>query len=149
VTDGAASVSDSDTKAPTIHGGTTQREKRVKRDLAAEQPPPPSPSAASQRQFSTLYAVRRQSPVRSHSQPVVFASYSRCIGEQYAATGQSRVISFRTDDMASTRDWKAMPTALDSINQPTISFTSEIEGQRANPLTDGSSGVGPINGIEP
>ena len=51
-TDGAASesVSDSDMEAPHTHLVTTPREKRVRRDLAAEQPPPPSPLAASQRQ---------------------------------------------------------------------------------------------------
>ena len=50
-TDGAASVSDRGMEAPHTHLPTTPREKRVKRDLAAEQPPPPSPLAASQRQF--------------------------------------------------------------------------------------------------
>ena len=43
---------------------------------------------------------------------------------------------------------KAIPPALD-INQPTIFFAGEVEGQRPNPVTDGSSGVGPIPGIEP
>ena len=154
VTDGAASVSDSDTEAPHTHRGTTQREKRVKRDLAAEQPPPPSPLAASRRQFSSrlsraqrlLYGASHRFGLLYYLQS--FTAYLQCIGEQYAATGQSRVIYFPTDDMASTRDWKAIPSALD-VNQPTISFISETEGQRTDPPTDRSSGVGPMHGIEP
>jgi hypothetical protein len=51
-------------------------------------------------------------------------------------------------DMASTRDWKAIPPALD-INQPTISFKDGTETQRPNPITNRSSGIGPIPGIEP
>ncbi len=47
-----------------------------------------------------------------------------------------------------TRDWKAIPPALD-INQPTISFPDGTGDQRPNPVTNGSSGVGPIPGIEP
>ena len=79
----------------------------------------------------------------------IFIQYLQCIGEQYSANGQRQVIYFRTDDMASTRDWKAIPPAraLD-INQPTIFFTGEAEDQRPNPVTDRSSGVGPIPGIE-
>ncbi len=76
--------------------------------------------------------------------------YLPCIGEQYSATGQSRVIYFSTNDMAPTRDWKAIPAALDT-NQPTIPFqvVPETEGQRTNAPTDRSSGVGPVRGIEP
>ncbi len=33
-------------------------------------------------------------------------------GSQYSANGQKQVVYFRTDDMASTRDWKAIPPAL-------------------------------------
>ena len=155
-TDGAASesVSDSDMEAPHTHLVTTPREKRVRRDLAAEQPPPPSPLAASQRQVRPklsraqreLYGASHRFGLLSYLQ--IFITYLQCIGEQYAATGQSRVIYFHTDDMVSTRDWKDIPAALD-IRQPTISFNSETGGQRTNPVTDRSSGVGPIHGIEP
>ena len=153
-TDGAASVSDRGMEAPHTHLPTTPREKRVKRDLAAEQPPPPSPLAASQRQFRPklsraqrkLYGASHRFGLLSYLQ--IFITYLQCIGEQYTATGQSRVIYFRTDDMLSTRDWKDIPAALD-IRQPTISFNNETGGQRTNPVTDRSSGVGPIHGIEP
>jgi hypothetical protein len=47
--------------------------------------------------------------------------------------------------MAPIRDRKAIPAALDA-NQPTISFAPETEGQRTNPLTDRSVGVGPMHG---
>ena len=43
----------------------------------------------------------------------IFISYLQCIGKQYSATGQSLVIYFFTDDMASTKDWKAVPAELD------------------------------------
>jgi len=154
VTDGAAPVSDSETEAPHTHLLTTPREKRVKRDLAAEQPPPPSPLAASQRQFRpklsrahrALYGADHRTGLIGYLR--IFIIYLQCIGEQYTATGQSRVIYFHTDDMVSTRDWKDIPAALD-IRQPTISFNNGIDGPRSNPVTDRSSGVGPIHGIEP
>jgi hypothetical protein len=70
------------------------------------------------------------------------------IGEQYSANGQRQVIYFQ-----STRDRKAIPPALD-INQPTIFFTGETEGQRPNPVTAETrtgppGGVGPIPGMSP
>jgi hypothetical protein len=45
----------------------------------------------------------------------IFTSNLQCLGEQYSAsaTRQSPAIYFSTDDMASTRDWKAAPAALD------------------------------------
>jgi hypothetical protein len=140
-TDGAASVSDRGMEAPHTHLPTTPREKRVKRDLAAEQPPPPSPLAASQRQFRPklsraqriLYGASHRFGLLSYLQ--ILITYLQCIGEQYSATGQSRVIYFRTDDMLSTRDWKDIPTALD-IRQPTIPFKhahvlDQLEGSEA------------------
>ena len=153
-TDGAAPVSDSEMEAPHTHLLTTPREKRVKRDLAAEQPPPPSPLAASQRQFRpklsrahrALYGANHRTGLIGCLQ--IFITYLQCIGEQYTATGQSRVIYFQADDMVSTRDWKDIPAALDS-RQATISFGNGIGGPRSNPVTDRSSGVGPIHGIEP
>jgi hypothetical protein len=62
-------------------------------------------------------------------------NYLQRIGEQYSANGQRQVVYFHTDDsdMASTRDWKAIPPAL-NINQPTIFFTGETEGHRPNPV---------------
>jgi hypothetical protein len=80
---------------------------------------PPSPRAASQRHFrSKLSRVQRKLHGASHRFGLIhylqiFISYLQCIGKQYSATGQSRVIYFFTDDMASTKDWKAVPAALD------------------------------------
>jgi hypothetical protein len=70
----------------------------------------------------------------------IFIHYLQSIGEQHSANGQPerQVIYFRTDDMPSTRDWKAIPPALD-INQPTILFTDAAESQRPNPVTNRSS----------
>ena len=153
---GAALVRDGDREAPHTHPVTTQRERGATMHHADEQSPPPSPLAASQRKFRPkLSRARLRLHGASHrfgpgllQYLQIFINYLQCIGEQYSATGQNQVIYFRTDDMASTRDWKAIPPALD-ITQPTIFFTSETEGQRTNPVTDRSSGVGPIHGVEP
>ena len=151
---GAALVRDGDREAPHTHPVTTQRERGATMHHADEQSPPPSPLAASQRNLRPklsrarlrLYGASPRFGLLKYLQ--IFINYLQCIGEQYSATGQNQVIYFRTDDMASTRDWKAIPPALD-ITQPTIFFTSETEGQRTNPVTDRSSGVGPIHGVEP
>ena len=69
-------------------------------------------------------------------------------GEHYPATGQDQVIFFETVDRMSTRDWKAVSAALDR-NQPTTTFLGGNLTHGAKPLTDRSSGVGPIHGVEP
>jgi hypothetical protein len=87
---------------------------------ADEQSPPPSLLAASQRPCRPkLSRARRKLIGASHRFGLlqylqIFIHYLQCIGEQYSANGQSlrQVIYFRTDDMASTRDWKAIPPAL-------------------------------------
>ncbi len=104
------------------------REKQVERarDLAAEQPLSPSPLAASASQRhhdfrSKLRVSRAQRKLygrgTSHRfgliyylpvQVTVLTSYVQCIGEQYSATGQSRVIYFSKYDMASTRDCRKL-----------------------------------------
>jgi hypothetical protein len=48
----------------------------------------------------------------------------------------------------STKKWKAVSSALDR-NQPTTQFSNRNQNYGENPLTDRSSGVGPIPGIEP
>ena len=151
---GAALVGAGDSEAPHTHPVTTQREREAMLHHADEQSPPPSPLAGSQRSCRPRLArARRRLIGASHRVGLlqylqIFIYYLQCIGEQYSANGQRQVIYFHTDDMASTRDWKAMPPALD-INQPAIFFSVEAENQRPNPLTDRSSGVGPIPGIEP
>ncbi len=45
-------------------------------------------------------------------------------------------------------DWKAVPAALDR-NQPTTKFGQGLLDRSENPLTDRSSGIGPMHGIEP
>ena len=151
---GAALVGAGDVEAPHTHYVPTQRERGARLHRADEQPPPPSPLAASQRSIRPkLSRARRQLNGASHRFGLlhylqIFIQYLQCIGEQYSATGQRQVIYFRTDDMASTRDWKAIPPALDN-NQPTISFKDGTETQRPNPITNRSSGIGPIPGIEP
>lgn len=151
---GAALVGAGEGKAPQTHSLTSQREREAMSHHAVEQSPPPSPLAASQRSCRPkLSRARRKLIGASHRFGLlqylqIFIHYLQCIGEQYSANGQRQVIYFRTDDMASTRDWKAIPPALD-INQPTIHFTDGTEDQRPNPVTNRSSGVGPIPGIEP
>ena len=151
---GAALVGAGDVEAPHTHYVPTQREREAMLHHVDEQSPPPSPLAASQRPCRPkLSRARRKLIGASHRFGLlhylqIFIHYLQCIGEQYSANGQRQVIYFHTDDMASTRDWKAIPPALD-INQPTISFTDGTEDQRPNPVTNRSSGVGPIPGIEP
>ena len=151
---GAALVGAGEPEAPHTHYLTSQREREAKLHHADEQSPPPSPLAASQRSCRPkLSRARRKLIGASHRFGLlhylqIFIHYLQCIGEQYSANGQRPVIYFHTDDMASTRDWKAIPPALNT-NQPTIRFTDETEDQRPNPVTNRSSGVGPTPGIEP
>ncbi len=150
----AALVGAGDREAPHSHCVPTQREREAMLHHADEQSPPPSPLAASQRSCRLkLSRARRKLIGASHRFGLlqyvqIFIRYLRCIGEQYSANGQRQVIYFRTDDRASTRDWKAIPPALD-INQPTIYFADGTVDQRPNPVTNRSSGIGPIPGIEP
>ena len=68
----------------------------------------------------------------------------------YSATGQDhwQLIFFETKDRVSTKDWKAVSAALDR-NQPTTKFSDRNPSYGENPLTDRSSGIGPMHGIEP
>jgi hypothetical protein len=123
-TSGAALVCAGDRKAPHTHPVPTPREREATMHHADEQsPPPPSPLAASQRTGRPkLSRARRKLIGATHrfgllKYPQIFIHYLQCIGEQYSATGQSRVIYFSIDDMASIRDWKAIPATLD-IDQP-------------------------------
>ena len=151
---GAALVGAGEGEAPHTQSLTSQREREAMSHHADEQSPPPSPLAASQRSCRPkLSRARRKLIGASHRFGLlqylqIFIHYLQCIGEQYSANGQRPVIYFHTDDMASTRDWKAIPPALDT-NQPTIHFTDGTEDQRPNPVTNRSAGVGPIPGIEP
>jgi hypothetical protein len=151
---GAALVGAGEGEAPHTHSLTSQREREAMSHHVDEQSPPPSPLAASQRSCRPkLSRARRKLIGASHRFGLlqylqIFIHYLQCIGEQYSANGQRQVIYFHTDDMTSTRDWKAIPPALDT-NQPTIHFTDGTEDQRPNPVTNRSSGVGPIPGIEP
>ena len=146
---GAALVGAGEGEAPHTQSLTSQREREAMSHHADEQSPPPSPLAASQRSCRPkLSRARRKLIGASHRFGLlqylqIFIHYLQCIGEQYSANGQRPVIYFHTDDMASTRDWKAISPAL-ATNQPTISFTDETEDQRPSPITNRASGVGPI-----
>jgi hypothetical protein len=124
---------------------TSQREREAMSHRADEQSPPPSPLAASQRPFRPklsrakqkfkLHGASHRFGLLKYLQ--IFIHYLQCMGEQYSANGQRHVIYFHTDDMASTRDWKAISPALDTgINQPTISFT---DGTSGGPTTQSSN----------
>jgi hypothetical protein len=78
----------------------------------------------------------------------MFTAYMQFIGRQYSTTEQDPVIFFETKDLMSTRDWKAVPAALDR-NQPTTKFGQGLLDRSENPLTDRSSGIGPMHGVEP
>ncbi len=74
--------------------------------------------------------------------------YSPYLGSSMQNLWQDPVIFFETKDLVSTRDWKAVPAALDR-NQPTTKFGQGLLDRSENPLTDRSSGIGPMHGIEP
>jgi hypothetical protein len=73
----------------------------------------------------------------------VLTAYLQFIGERYSATGQGQVIYFyfEADDMMPTGVWKA--------DQPTVKFSAEHTTHGKPPLTDRSSGIAPMHGIEP
>ena len=78
----------------------------------------------------------------------IFTTFLQFIGEHYTAIGQDKIIFFETKDRISTKGWKAVSAALDR-NQPTTKFLSGNLNHGVNPLTDRSSGIGPMHGIEP
>jgi hypothetical protein len=131
-----------------------RREADAQSDLEPTQPPPPSLLAASQRPYRIqLSRARRKLHGGLREKGMLyflqmFTAYMQLIGKQYSTTEQDPVIFFETKDLMSTRDWKAVPVALDR-NQPTTKFGKGLFDRRENPLTDRSSGIGPMHGIEP
>jgi len=134
--------------------GNPRTESDAQSDLVSGQPPPPSQLAASQRPYRIplsrakriLHGDAREKGALYFLQ--LFTAYLQFLGKQYSATGQDQVIFFETDDLVPTRDWKAVSAALDR-NQPTTKLGQGLLNRGRNPLTDRSSGVGPMHGIEP
>jgi hypothetical protein len=121
------------------------------------QPPPPSPLAASQRPFRIQLSRAKRNLHGAGPRAIgslyflqIFTAFLQSIGEQpeYSATGQGQVIFFETDDLMPKKGWRAISSALDR-NQPTTTFLCGNQTRRENPLINRSSGIGPINGIEP
>ena len=137
---------------PAIREG--RREADAQPDLEPAQPPPPSQLAAAQRPYRIqLSRARRRLHGGLQEQGMLyflqmFTAYMQFIGRQYSTTEQDPVIFFETKDLMSTRDWKAVPAALDR-NQPTTKFGQGLLDRSENPLTDRSSGIGPMHGVEP
>ena len=124
-------------------------------DQVTGQPPPPSPLAASQRPFRIQLSRAKRNLHGAGPRAIgslyflqIFTAFLQSIGEQYSATGQDQVIFFETDDQMPTKGWKAISSALDR-NQPTTTFPCGNQICGTNPLTDRSSGIGPMHGIEP
>jgi hypothetical protein len=126
-------------------------------NLETGQPPPPSQLAASQRPYRIqLSRAKRKLHGDAREKGALyvlqmFTAYLQFLGNQYSATGQDQIIFFETKDLVSTRNWKAVSAALDR-NQPTTKLGQGLLNRGSNPLTDRSSGVGPmhaISGIEP
>ena len=124
-------------------------------DQVTGQPPPPSPLAASQRPFRIQLSRAKRNLHGAGPRAIgslyflqIFTAFLQSIGEQYSATGQDQVIFFETDDQMPTKGWKAISSALDR-NQPTTTFPCGSQTCGTNPLTDRSSGIGPMHGIEP
>jgi hypothetical protein len=115
---------------------------------------PPSPLAASQRPYRVQLSRARRTLHGSGPRTgllyflQIFTNYLQFLGEHYPATGQDPVIFLETDDLMPTKGWKAVASALDR-NQPTTTFLGGNRNNAESPLTDRSSGIGPIHGIEP
>ena len=115
---------------------------------------PPSPLAASQRPYRiqlsrakrTLHGTGPRTGLLYFLQ--IFTTYLQFLGEHYPAKGQDPVIFFETDDRKPTKGWKAVPSAIDR-NQPTTTFLYGSRILMADPLTNRSSGIGPMHGLEP
>jgi len=124
-------------------------------DQDAGQPPPPSPLAESQRPFRKQLSRAKRNLHGADPRAIgslyflqIFTTFLQSIGEQFSATGQDQVIFFETDDRLPTTGWKAVSLALDR-NQPTTTFLCGNQTCGTNPLTDRSSGIGPMHGVEP
>jgi hypothetical protein len=112
-----------------VSTGNARPESDTQTDHETGQPPPPSQLlvAASQRPYRIqlsrakrkLYGDSREKGSLYFSQ--MFTAFLQFIGKQYSAAGQDQVIFFETNDLVSTRDWKAVSAALDR-NQPTTKF---------------------------
>jgi hypothetical protein len=74
---------------------------------------------------------------------VGFGKAGSSVREVHSATGKDQLIFFETEDRMSTKDWKAVSAALDE-NQPTTKLSNCNPNLGENPLTDRSSGIGPI-----
>ena len=136
-------------------GKCAQPELDRQSDQVTGQPPPPSPLAASQRPYRIQLSRAKRNlhgagphAIGSLSLLQTFTFFLQFIGEHYSATGQDQLIFFEDTDRMSTKKWKAVSSALDR-NQPTTQFSNRTPNYGENPLTDRSSGVGPIHGIEP
>ncbi len=79
-----------------------------------------------------------------------FTAFLEFIGEHYSAAGQNQLVFFETNERMSTKDWRAVSSALDR-SQPATKFSARTPNYGENPLTDRSSGVlvGPVHCIEP
>jgi hypothetical protein len=129
--------------------------------VEAGQPPPPSQLAASQRPYRIQLRVsraKRKLHGEAREKGALFflqmlTAYLQFLGKQYSATGQDQLICFETKDLlvVSTRNcqWKAVSAALDRNQPRTIKLGQGLLNRGSNPLTDRSSGVGPMHGIEP
>jgi hypothetical protein len=144
------------TQRPGVARAPNQSSRDRQSDQVTGQPPPPSPLAASQRPFRIQLsrAKRNLHGAGPHAIGSLFflqivTTFLQFIGEHYSAVGQDQLVIFETNDRMSTAKWKAVPSALDR-NQPTTKFsTNRTPNCGQDPLTDRSSGVGPIHGIEP
>ena len=102
-----------------------QPESNTQSDQDTGQSPPPSQLAASQRPYRIQLSRAKRKLHGAGSRELgsfyflqMLTAFLQFIGKQYSATGQDQVIFFETNDLVSTKDWKAVSAALDR-NQPT------------------------------
>jgi hypothetical protein len=74
--------------------------------------------------------------------------YCECLGTTWAGNpDRDPVVFFRTADMADTSRWQHLPAEFDKTQAKAYSFTQP--NNSANPASDRSSGLGPVNGRPP
>lgn len=136
-------------------GTGAQPELDTQSDQVTGQPPPPSPLAASQRPYRIQLSRAKRNLHGAGPRAIgslyflqTFTAFLQFIGAHYPATGRDQITFFETNDRMSTKDWKAVQAALDR-NQLTTKFSNCNPNFGENPLTDRSSGIGPIHCIEP
>jgi hypothetical protein len=96
--------------------------------------------------FRRLYGTAKHKGILTGL--TILKLYCECLGTTWAGNSdRDPVVFFRTADMADTRRWQHLPAEFDKTQAKAYSFTQPDNS--ANPASDKSSGLGPVNGRPP